>query len=226
MGFEQTHVDGVISRARFRRLYPNVVPTREEEFDAWLAEGHDALRVLDAHLARHVFLVGDAFTLADIALAAYTDAAEQGGFERSRMRRSAPGSPREGQPLICRRSRPDVSAGRSVVIYNPSLVKRSERQTTAALKALGEPRRVEILRLLRGGPRAVGEIAAEVDVSQQAVSQHLAILDAAGLVEARKVGTRSVYAIRPDGFAPVEDFARSFWTARLETLKDDIEKKR
>src|SRR5262245_39730185 len=111
-----------------------------------------------------------------------------------------------------------------LVIHKSSLVKRTERKTTAALKALGEPRRVEILRLLRDGPRAVGEIAAEVDVSQQAVSQHLAVLDAAGLVEARKVGTRSVYAVRPDGFAPVEEFVRSFWAPRLAALKDDIEK--
>lgn len=96
----------------------------------------------------------------------------------------------------------------------------------AALKALGEPRRMEILRLLRDGPRAVGEIAAEVDVTQQAVSQHLAVLDQAGLVEAHKVGTRSVYAIRADGFAPVEEFVRSFWAPRLAALKDEIEKKR
>jgi DNA-binding transcriptional ArsR family regulator len=105
-------------------------------------------------------------------------------------------------------------------------VKRSDRRTAAALKALGEPRRVEILQLLREGPRAVGEIAAEVDVTQQAVSQHLTVLGEAGLVEARKVGTRSVYAIRPDGFSPVEEFVRSFWAPRLAALKDDIEKKR
>jgi DNA-binding transcriptional ArsR family regulator len=105
-------------------------------------------------------------------------------------------------------------------------VKRSDRQTATALKALGEPRRVEILRVLRGGPRPVGEIAAAVDVTQQAVSQHLAVLGQAGLVEARKVGTRSVYAIRPDGFAPVEEFVRSFWAPRLAALKDEIEKKK
>ena len=84
IGFEQTHVDGVISRARFRRTYPNVIPTREEEFDAWLTEGHDALRVLNAHLERREFLVGDGFTLADIALYAYTHVADQGGFELGR----------------------------------------------------------------------------------------------------------------------------------------------
>jgi DNA-binding transcriptional ArsR family regulator len=103
-------------------------------------------------------------------------------------------------------------------------VKRSTAQAALALKALGEPRRVEILELLRKGPRSVGEIAEDVDVSQQAVSQHLAVLDRAGLVEARREGTRSVYAVRPAGFAPVEAFVRGFWEPRLADLKAEIEK--
>ncbi len=94
------------------------------------------------------------------------------------------------------------------------------------LKALGEPRRLEILRILRSGPRAVGEIATEVDVSQQAASQHLAVLDKAGLVEAHKEGTRRLHAIKPEGFAPVAAFVKSFWAPRIEALKDEIEKKR
>lgn len=85
---------------------------------------------------------------------------------------------------------------------------------------------MEILRVLRSGPRAVGEIAAEVDVSQQAASQHLAVLDKAGLVEARREGTRRLYAIKPDGFAPVAALVESFWMPRLAALKDVIEKKR
>ena len=101
------------------------------------------------------------------------------------------------------------------MIHKCSLVKRNERQAALALKALGEPRRVEILRVLRAGPRAVGEIADEVEVTQQAASQHLAVLDKAGLVEARKVGTRRLFAIKADGFAPVADFVRSFWEPRL-----------
>lgn len=112
------------------------------------------------------------------------------------------------------------------MIHKWLLVKRSERQAALALKALGEPRRVEILRVLRAGPRAVGEIAAEVDVTQQAASQHLAVLGKAGLVEARKEGTRHLYAIKPDGFAPLSAFVGSFWAPRLEALKEEIEKKR
>jgi DNA-binding transcriptional ArsR family regulator len=99
------------------------------------------------------------------------------------------------------------------------------QKTALALKALGEPRRVEILQLLRAGPRPVGEIADALDVSQQATSQHLAVLDRAGLVEARREGTRRLYAVRPAGFAPVESFVRAFWDLRLGDLKREIEKK-
>ena len=104
-------------------------------------------------------------------------------------------------------------------------MKRTREKTAAALRALGEPRRIEILELLRAGPRSVAEITEAVDVSQQAVSQHLAVLDRAGLVEARREGTRHLYAVRPEGFAPVESFVRAFWDLRLADLKSEIEKK-
>jgi glutathione S-transferase len=81
MGFEQTHVDGVISRARFRRRYPDAVPTRPEEFVAWYAEGREALAVLERHLASRAFLVDERFSIADIALYAYTHCADEGGFD-------------------------------------------------------------------------------------------------------------------------------------------------
>jgi DNA-binding transcriptional ArsR family regulator len=105
-------------------------------------------------------------------------------------------------------------------------VKKTEQQAALALKALAEPRRVEILRLLRARPRPVGEIAAEVDVTQQAASQHLAVLGKAGLVEARREGTRHLYSIRHEGFAPVAAFVEAFWAPKLQTLKHEIEKKR
>ncbi len=81
MGFEQTHVDGVISRARFRRMFPDAIPTQEHEFAAWYAEGHHALAVLDAHLLRRAFLVDERFTIADITMYAYVHCAAQGGFD-------------------------------------------------------------------------------------------------------------------------------------------------
>ncbi len=112
------------------------------------------------------------------------------------------------------------------VVHKQVLVKRSQQQATLAFKALGEPRRVEILRLLRAGPRAVGEIADEVNVTQQAASQHLAVLGKAGLVEARREGTKHLYSIKPEGFAPVAAFVEAFWAPRLATLKEEVEKKR
>src|SRR5688572_9907957 len=111
------------------------------------------------------------------------------------------------------------------MLHKSSLVKATDRTAMASFKALGEPRRVEILRLLQSGPRPVGEIADAVDVTQQAASQHLAVLSQAGLVEARREGTRHLYSIRPQGFAPVASFVEHFWTPHLETLKREIEKK-
>jgi glutathione S-transferase len=81
MCFEQTHVDGVISRARFRRLYPDAVPTRPEEFEAWWSEGKRALAVLEQQLGQGEYLVGGAFSIADICLFAYVHRASEGGFD-------------------------------------------------------------------------------------------------------------------------------------------------
>ncbi len=112
------------------------------------------------------------------------------------------------------------------MVHKQALVKQQRASTAVALKALGEPRRVEILRLLRRGPRAVGEIAAELDVTQQAASQHLALLGEAGLVEARREGTRRLYSVRAEGFAPVAAFVETFWAPKLAALKDELEKKK
>jgi glutathione S-transferase len=81
MCFEQTHVDGVISRARFRRLYPDVMATRAEEFEAWWAEGKRTLAVLELHSSQADYLVGEAFSIADICLFAYVHRASDGGFD-------------------------------------------------------------------------------------------------------------------------------------------------
>jgi glutathione S-transferase len=81
MCFEQSNIGSVIGRARFRRTFPQVVPTRAEEFDAWLAHGTRALRVLDAELSQRPFIVGETLTIADLALYSYTHVAGAGGFD-------------------------------------------------------------------------------------------------------------------------------------------------
>ena len=95
-----------------------------------------------------------------------------------------------------------------------------------ALKAIAEPRRRELLELLRDeGTLSVGELADRVEVTQQAVSLHLKVLEDAGLVEARRQGTRHLYAVRPEGFKPVQDFVEGFWSEHLPRLKDTLEGK-
>jgi DNA-binding transcriptional ArsR family regulator len=89
----------------------------------------------------------------------------------------------------------------------------------AALKALAEPNRRAILRLVSGNPRSVGEIAGHLDITAQAVSRHLKVLREAGLVDERREGTRHLFLIRPDGFSAVQEFLADFWTRQLGQLK-------
>jgi len=78
--FEQSHVAPVIGRARFRRTFPDAVATRPEEFEAWHRHGNRALAVVEDRLHDYTYLVGDHYSIADIALFAYTHCVEQGGF--------------------------------------------------------------------------------------------------------------------------------------------------
>lgn len=87
------------------------------------------------------------------------------------------------------------------------------------MDALGDGTRRLILERLRGGPRAVGELAAELPVSRPAVSQHLRVLKEAGLVTERRNGTRRLYRVDTDGFAEVRDYLESFWTDVLAAFE-------
>jgi DNA-binding transcriptional ArsR family regulator len=92
-----------------------------------------------------------------------------------------------------------------------------------AFHALAEPRRRAMLRLVRDEPRSVGEIAAHFDVTQQAVSQHLAVLREAGLVAVRPDGQRRLYVARTEGLEPLREFLAEFWPDRLQDLKRVVE---
>jgi glutathione S-transferase len=81
MCFEQTNVDGVISRARFRRRFPRVIATRPDEHDAWLRDGTRTLQLLDTHLQMHNFMVAGALSIADFAMYSYVHRADEGGFD-------------------------------------------------------------------------------------------------------------------------------------------------
>jgi DNA-binding transcriptional ArsR family regulator len=88
------------------------------------------------------------------------------------------------------------------------------------LDALGNPVRRDMLRALRATPLSVGELAERFPVSRPAVSRHLRVLEDAGLVEARAEGTRSLYTVRIQGFAPVRAYLDEFWDAALTRLKE------
>jgi len=98
--------------------------------------------------------------------------------------------------------------------------------TDAALKALAEPNRRAILRLVRDQPRSVTEIAEHFAITQQAVSLHLKVLREAGLVGVRRDGQRRLYLVNPDGMASLQDFFAELWPAGLERLKQAVETER
>ena len=89
----------------------------------------------------------------------------------------------------------------------------------AALRALADPNRRRILSVVRDQPRAVGEIAQAVAMSQQAVSFHLRVLRGAGLVSERHERTRHLFVVRTDGLEAVRDFLDGFWPTHLAALK-------
>jgi DNA-binding transcriptional ArsR family regulator len=79
------------------------------------------------------------------------------------------------------------------------------------LEALAESTRRQIFEKLRHGPLPVGKIADHVPVSRPAVSQHLKVLQQAGLVRQHRVGTRHLYSIDLNGLAEVRSYFEQFW---------------
>jgi DNA-binding transcriptional ArsR family regulator len=96
----------------------------------------------------------------------------------------------------------------------------------AVLRALAEPRRQAMLRLVRDRPRSVGEIREHFDITQQAVSQHLQVLSQAGLVDVRREGKRRLYVLNPQGLEVLDAFLAELWPAGLRRLKEAVESDR
>ena len=88
-----------------------------------------------------------------------------------------------------------------------------------ALKAIAEPRRRAILRLVRADELSSGEIASQFDVTGPAISQHLGVLKEAGLVTERRDGTRRLYRARPEGLQELREFLAEFWDEGLDRLR-------
>lgn len=94
----------------------------------------------------------------------------------------------------------------------------------AALKALAEPRRREILRLVWQEELAAADVADHFrDVTRSAISQHLGVLKAAGLVTERRDGTRRLYRAEQDEMKKLRTFLDDYWTTGLERLRNVAE---
>ncbi|WP_426592223.1 ArsR/SmtB family transcription factor [Cellulomonas sp. McL0617] len=96
-------------------------------------------------------------------------------------------------------------------------------QTDAVLRALAEPRRREMLTLLARDEVPVGRLAEEFDVTRSAVSQHLRVLEDAGLVTRRTQGTRNFYRSRPEGLADLRAYLDETWAASLDVARRLVE---
>jgi DNA-binding transcriptional ArsR family regulator len=93
-----------------------------------------------------------------------------------------------------------------------------------AIEALGDPTRRAVFERLRNGPRAVGQVAEGLPVSRPAVSQHLRVLERAGLVSARRDGTRRLYRVDPGGLESLRAYIDSFWDEALAAFKAETER--
>jgi DNA-binding transcriptional ArsR family regulator len=96
-------------------------------------------------------------------------------------------------------------------------------EPTAVLKALGDPtRRALFERLCHSGEHSVRMLTDTSGVSQPAVSKHLGILRAAGLVQDRHSGRETFYSARAAGMAPLVDWLSEFstyWESRFDKLE-------
>ncbi len=87
------------------------------------------------------------------------------------------------------------------------------------LHAIAEPHRRQILDLIQDQELSSGEISTRFEVTRPAISQHLKVLEQAGLVTVRRQGTQRMYRARPEGLLELKRFLDSFWDDQLRQLK-------
>ncbi|WP_210348792.1 ArsR/SmtB family transcription factor [Aurantimonas marina] len=92
------------------------------------------------------------------------------------------------------------------------------------LTAFADPTRRALLEDLRAGPMPVARLAERHPVSRPAVSQHLKVLEAAGLVTAEARGTARFYRVRPQGLAPLRAYLDEIWGDVLQAFADEVDK--
>ena len=88
---------------------------------------------------------------------------------------------------------------------------------------MGDPTRRTIFARLAAAPSAVGELADTLPVSRPAVSQHLKVLKAAGLVVDERAGARRIYRVDQSGLQQMRHELESFWNDTLAAYKRAVE---
>jgi len=103
-------------------------------------------------------------------------------------------------------------------LHMPSVAKLED-----VLRALAEPQRVAILKLVHDAELPAGEIANRFSTSRQAVSQHLRLLTNLGLLNERREGNRRLYRVKREAFGELRTFLEVFWDNSLSSLKRRVE---
>ncbi len=100
---------------------------------------------------------------------------------------------------------------------------RSSNKLDNTLVALADPKRRAILRRLAQGEARVTELAAPFDVSLNAISKHIKLLERAGLVQRRRIGREHVLQFKPEPLGKVQDWItkqKAFWQSSLKAMDD------
>lgn len=98
--------------------------------------------------------------------------------------------------------------------------------TTDAFNAVAEPRRRDILRVLAGGERPVGDLVTALGLAQPQVSKHLRVLREVGAVDVRDAGRQRLYRLNARALKPIYDWVKDyerFWSERFDVLDDVLE---
>jgi DNA-binding transcriptional ArsR family regulator len=104
-----------------------------------------------------------------------------------------------------------------------------QQRNEAVFRAIADPTRREILAMLRGGRRTVGEIAGRFRTSRPAISKHLRVLRSAGLVVTKSEGTTRICRLNPEPLRVLDTWLRDYqelWRESLQNLKRHVESDR
>jgi|SRR5215470_10693253 len=105
----------------------------------------------------------------------------------------------------------------------------ANRRQDVIFRAIADPTRRKILRLLRGGRQTVGQLASNFPTSRPAISKHVRLLRSAGLIVTRESGATRLCELNATPLRAVDDWLRdydAFWRDSLRSLKRHVERHR